>query len=100
MEARFKNKDTARQLVQNEIAVMKEEINNIKMGSSSTVSSEASIRVGLGSGNFAGPPLLATRWCDKWVPRKLEFKECNPNLTKRNIQGIPDCQVKTVLEDL
>ena len=41
MEARFKNEDNARQLVQNEIVVMKEEIYNIKMGSSSTVSSEA-----------------------------------------------------------
>ena len=52
----FKNEDNARKLLQNELAVMKDEIKNLKMGSGSTLSSEASTRVGLGSGTFAGPP--------------------------------------------
>ena len=64
METGLKNEETARQLVQNDIAVMKEEIKNLKMGSSSTVSSEASAWVGLGSGTFARPPPLATRWTE------------------------------------
>ena len=42
MEEGFKNEENARQLVQHEIAVMKEEIKHLKMGSSSTVCSEAS----------------------------------------------------------
>ena len=42
MEEGFKNEENARQLVQHELALMKEEIKNLKMGSSSTVCSEAS----------------------------------------------------------
>ena len=97
IETGFKNEENARQ---NEIAVMKEEIKNIKMGSSSAARSEASTGAALGSGTFYRPSLLATRWSDTWVPGKLEFKEWNPDFTKRNIQGIPDSQEKTVLDDL
>ena len=72
--AGFKNEENARQAVQEEMAAMREEIKNIKMGSSGIVSSEASTRVGPGSGTFARSPPLAPRWADPWVPRMLEFK--------------------------
>ena len=52
----FKNEENARKLVQNELAVMKDELKDLKMGSFSAVCSEASTRVGLGSGIFAGHP--------------------------------------------
>ena len=42
MEEGFKNEENARQLVQHEIDLRKEEIKNLKMGSTSTVCSEAS----------------------------------------------------------
>ena len=32
--------------------------------------------------------------------KKTGFKEWNPDFTERNIQGITDSQVKTVLDDL
>ena len=85
------NEENERQLIQKETAVIKKDIKNLKMGSSSssTVNSEACTRVGLGSGTFARPP-LATRWADTWIPRKLEFKRWNPDFTNRNIQGISD----------
>ena len=77
---------------------MKEEIKNLKMERQKR--SEAFTRVGLGSGTFAWPPPLSTRWSDAWVPRNIEFKGRNPDFTKRNGQEITDSQVKTVLEDL
>ena len=59
MEEGFKNEENARQLVPSEIAVIKEEIKkHLKMGSGSTVCSEASTGVGLGSGTFARPPQM------------------------------------------
>ena len=67
----FKNEE---KLVQNEIAVMKDEINNLKMGSGSTVCSEASTRVGQESGTFARPPPLSSRWTEIWIPRRKELK--------------------------
>ena len=81
MEAGFKNEENTRKLVQKEMAVMKEEVKTFTMGSNCTASSEASTRVGLGSGTFARPPPLATRWADPWAPRKLEFKGWNPDYT-------------------
>ena len=39
----FNNEEHARQLVQNELVVMKDDIKNLKMGSGSTVCSEASV---------------------------------------------------------
>ena len=64
-----------------------------QMGSSSTVCSEASTGVGLGSGTLARPPPLSTRWDDPWVPRKLELQGWIPDFTQKNIQGIPDSPV-------
>ena len=56
----FRNVEKARKLVQNDLAVRKEEIRKPKMGSGSTVCSEASTGVGLGaSGTFARPQGVA-----------------------------------------
>ena len=48
----FRNEENARQLVQKELAFMKNEIKDLKMGSGSTVCSEASTGVRLGVWNF------------------------------------------------
>ena len=66
----FKNEENASQPVQNEIAAMKEEIKNLNVGSGSTVCSDADARVALGSGTFARPPPPSTRWTEMWIPRK------------------------------
>ena len=58
------------------------------MGSNCTVSSAASTRVGLGSG------------ADPWVPMEARVQGVESVLLLRNIQGIPDDQVQTVLENL
>ena len=56
----LKNEDNARQLVQRDPAVMKEEIKNLKI--ESTVCTKAKTGVGLGaSGTFARLPALASR---------------------------------------
>ena len=68
--------------------------------SSSTVSTEASTETEHGSMTCGRPPPLSTRWRDPWVPRKLEFKGCNIDFKLKNIQGIPNCEVKAVLDDL
>ena len=71
----LKNEESARLLVQRDLAVMKEEIKNLKIGSVSTVCSEASAGVGLGaSGTSARPPALASRYNEIFNPRKMEFK--------------------------
>ena len=55
----LKNEENAKQMVHKDLAVLKEEMKNLKMGSGSTVCSEASTGVGLGaSGTFARPPAL------------------------------------------
>ena len=66
-----------------ELAVMNDEIKNLKMGSGSTVCSEASARVGLGSGTFARPPPLTSRWNEIFVPRRMEFKGWVTDYAKR-----------------
>ena len=57
MEDGLKNEENAIQLVQKELAVMKDELRNFKTASGSTVGSEASTGVGMGldSGTFARP---------------------------------------------
>ena len=72
----LKNEENARQMVRKDLAVMKEETKNLKMGSGSTVCSEPSTIVGPGaSGIFPRPPALASRYNDIFVPRKMEFKD-------------------------
>ena len=63
----FKNEENAIQLVQEEVAVLKDQLKNLMMGSGSTVCSE------LGSGTFAQPPPLTSRWNAIFVPKKMEF---------------------------
>ena len=69
----FKKEENARKMVQNELAVMKDELKSLKMGSGSTVCTEASTGVGLGSGTFAEHP-PTSRWNEIFVPRRMEFK--------------------------
>ena len=58
----FKNEENGRQLVENELAIMKDELKNLKMGSGSTVRGEAITRMGLGSSTFARQPTPSSRW--------------------------------------
>ena len=51
---------------QQELAVVKDEPKNVKMGSGRTVCSEASTGIGLGSGTFAPPPSLTSRWSENF----------------------------------
>ena len=66
----FKNEENARQWVQKELVVMKDEIKNLKMGSGSTVCIEASTGMGLGSGTFAQPRPLTSRWNETFHSKK------------------------------
>ena len=93
MEDGFKNEENARQRVQKELAVMKDEIENLRMGSGSTVCSEATTGVGLGTGKFARPPPLTSRWNEIFVPRRMEFTGWITDYTKSSIQGITDDEV-------
>ena len=99
-EAASKNEENARQLVRKQIADMKKEVKNETMGISCTVVNEASSELRHGSGTFARLPLLTAKWTDPLVPRKPAFKKSHLDITLKNIQGIPDNQVKTVLDDL
>ena len=63
-EEGFKNEEIARQVIQKELAVEKDELKNVKMGSGSTLCSEASTGIGIGSGTFARPPPLTSRWSE------------------------------------
>ena len=99
VEEVFKNEENG-QLVQNELAVMKGELKNLKMGSGSTVCSEASTGVGLGSGTFVRAPSLTSRWKEIFGPRRMEFKSCVTDYSKKSIQGITDDEVSTLVKDL
>ena len=94
MEAGFKNEENARMPVQNEMAVLWEEIKNIKIGSSCTVSSEESIRVGVGIVDF---PWTATTGCkvERFLgPKEARVQGVEFGFLCGKIQGIPDFQVK------
>ena len=73
MDEGFQNEESARKLVQNDLAAMKEEIRQIKLRSGSTVCSEAGTAVSEGaSGTFARPPPgIAARFNEAFVPRKI-----------------------------
>ena len=100
MDDGFKKEENARQLVQKELMVMKDEIKNLMMGSGSTVCSEASTGMGLGSGTFARPPPLSPRWNDTFIPRKMEFKGWVTDHSESSLQGITDDEVTKLLIDL
>ena len=101
METRLEGiTESERRNVQDELASMKEDIQTMKVGSNCTVSRAASTGIGLGSGTHARQPLLASRWADSWVPRKLEFKGWSADWSTKHIQGIQDDQVKIVLKEI
>ena len=94
MEHGFKNEENARQLVQKELAVMKDEIKNLKMGRGSTGRG-----VVLVSGTHARPP-LASRWNDTFIPRKMEFKGWVTDCSESTLQGVTDEEIMKFLNDL
>ena len=97
----LKNEESARLLVQRDLAVMKEETKNLKMGRGSTVCSEASTGVGLGaSGTFARPPTLAFRYNEIFIPRKMEFKGWVTDYTRSSFHGITNEEVMVFIVDL
>ena len=69
---------------QEELAVMKDELKNIKMGSGSTVCSEDSTDSGwgLGSGTFARPRSFSSR-NEVFIPRKTELTGWVNDYTKK-----------------
>ena len=79
---------------------MKDELPNVKMGSGSTVCSEASHGIGIGSGTFARPPPLASRWSENFILRKMEFKGWVTDYSRGSIQGITDSEVQKLVSDL
>ena len=92
----FKNEENARKLVQNELAVMKDDIKDLKMSGGSTVGSGPGTVVG--SGIFARPPPLASRWnrSKKDGVQKVGL----PTTQKSSIQGITDDEVLILVRDL
>ena len=79
---------------------MKDEIKDLQMGRSSTVCSEASTGVRLGSGTFARPPPLSSRWTETFIPRKMEFKGWVTDYSKSSLQEITDGEITILLNDL
>ena len=76
---------------------MKQDIKNIEMDS--TMSSEASTGVGLGSGTFARPPPMSTRWRDPSIPRKLELKGWNAGSPNVDRLGPKERRLRTVAKE-
>ena len=97
----LKNEENARQFVQRDLAVMKEEIKNLKMGSLSAVCSEAGTGLRLGaSGTFARPPALACRYYEILIPRKMEFKGWITDYTRSSFQGTTNEEVMVFIVEL
>ena len=90
MHKEFQNEEDERRTFHDELTSMKEEIKLIKMGSNCTVSSAASTGIGPGSGTHARPPLLAARWVDAWVLRKLEVKGWVMDWSQKRLIGMKD----------
>ena len=91
----LKNEEIARQFVQRDLAVMKEEIKNLMMASLSAVCSEAGTGLRLGaSGTFARPPALA------YIPRKMEFKGWITDYTRSSFQGTTNEEVMVFIVEL
>ena len=65
VEDGFRNEENARQWLQQELAVMKDEIKSLQTGC--TVCSEASTGVSWGLVPFARPPTLSSRWIDTFI---------------------------------
>ena len=60
-----------------------EEIKNLKMGSSSAVCSEASTRIGLGSGTFAGAQPLSSKWTEDVDSKKTGIQGVESRFHKK-----------------
>ena len=87
--------------MQRDLAVMKDEVRNLKMESGSTLCSEAGTGVGLGaSGTLARPPVLASWFNEIVIPRKVEFKGWIKDYTRSSFQGITDEEVMVFIVDL
>ena len=98
MEAGLKNAEDARMLVQNENC--RHEGRNRKYQYGAVAVLQAA-KPAPGWGSDLAPSLDRHHWLQSGpVPRKLEFKEWNSDCSLKHIQGIPDGQVKTVLDDL
>ena len=100
MEDGLLNEECARQNFQKEMAVMKDEIKNLRVGSGSTVCGDASTGIGLGSGTIARPPTLISRWNEMFIPRRMDFKGWFTDYTKSSIQGITDVNVLNLVSDV
>ena len=98
MEERIKNEENVTKLVRNELAVMEDEIKNLKMsGSGSTVCSEEwdwnlLLSPGRRHSLLVGMKLF--------VPRKMEFKGRVTDYTKNSIEGITNDEVLILVRDL
>ena len=102
MDEGFKNEESVRKLVQNDLAAMKEEVRQVKLGSGSTVCGEASTAVCTGaSGTFAKPPPgTAARYHETFVPRKMEFTGWITDFTRSSFQGTKKDEVAAFVVDL
>ena len=82
------------------LAALKEEMKNLKMGSGSTVCSEASTGVGLGaSGTLARPPALTSRNNEISIPRKMELKGWITDYKRCSFQGLTANKVTNFFGD-
>ena len=88
----LKDDENARQMV------LKEEMKSLQMGSGSIVCSEAS--TGRGSGTYARPSALASRFDDIFLPRKMEFKGWVLDYKKCSYQGLAATEVSNFIRDL
>ena len=97
----LKDEETARQMVQKDLDILKEVIKSLQMGSGSTVCSEASTGVGLGSSDtFAWPPALASPFSEIFIPRKMGFKGWLTDYKKCSYQGLTATEVSNFIRDL
>ena len=106
MEESLKNEQLARQQAQNKIQQMakrdldalKQDMKSLHMGSWSTACSEASTGVGLGgSGTFARPTALASRFSQIFIPRKVEFIGWVADHKKCSCQGLTATEVSNFI---
>ena len=92
----LKNEENARQMVRKDHEVLKEEMKNLKMGSGSTVFSEASTGVGLGSSGTFGRALDS----EIFISRKMEFEGCVTDYKKCSFQGLTANEVTNVIRKI
>ena len=92
-----KNAANARQMLQNDLQAIKDEIRQLELsrGSGSDVSTA------VGSGAFARPPQgMAVRLNELLLPRRLEFKGWVTDHKQCRYQGLTDTEVSILTSDL